>query len=345
MTAVEIAVTFFDDYAARQKRQQVLTIDELAALIRHTSAPTKDELPWLKLMRFGNAATPAGSLRHDRNVLTISGVEADYDGERVSFSEAVEIADKAGLLAIIYTSPSHSPARPRWRVLAPTSGEYPPKDRARLLGRLNGLYRGIFARESWSLSQSYFYGSVAGNPAHQVELVDGQPIDLLDELDAVWLGPHATPNKNRIADIGDGSEARDDAELIRRIVTGEGFHVELAALAARYIGRGIAARDVVAILRSLMLAHPAEARDPRWHDRFREIGTIVTSAARKFVPEAERRRAIARLTHRCIRRGHSGIEIKAAILDEARRINLAPEPALDIGRAILRGILKDRHDA
>jgi hypothetical protein len=342
MTEQRITVTFFADHAAKQKRQEFLTIEELAALARDTTAPTKDQLPWWKLARFGNAVTRHGSLRHDQNVLAISGVEADYDGERVSFSEAVEIAEKAGLKAILYTSPSHSLARPRWRVLAPTSREYPPKDRARLLGRLNGLYRGIFAKESWSVSQSYFFGRVAANPAHQVEPVDGQPIDLLDELDTIWLGKHATPTV--VADLGESSEAREDAELVRRIVSGDGFHVELAALAARHIGRSMAARDVATILRGLMLAHPDGARDQRWHDRFREIGTIVTSAARKFVPEAERRRAIARLTHELVRRGRSGPEIQPAVLAEAQRINLAPDAALDIARGILRDIMEGRRN-
>ncbi len=30
-------------------------------------------LPWLKLARFGDLLSPKGSLRHDRNVLTIDG--------------------------------------------------------------------------------------------------------------------------------------------------------------------------------------------------------------------------------------------------------------------------------
>jgi hypothetical protein len=136
-------VTFFDDYAAQKKHERLVTLDDLVTLIRGTSAVEKSALPWLKLARFGAAKTARGSLRHDRNVIAISGVEVDYDGERISFDAAIETAAKAGLLAILYTSPSHMAERPRWRILAPASREYPPADRARLLGRLNGLYRGI----------------------------------------------------------------------------------------------------------------------------------------------------------------------------------------------------------
>jgi hypothetical protein len=148
-------------------------------------------LPWIKLARFGDVKSDKKSLRHDGNVTAITGVEADYDGEVISFDEAVEVAEKARLLAIVYTSPSHTDAAPRWRVLCPTSGELPPDQRRFLMARLNGLYRGIFAAESWALSQSYFYGSVDNNPDHRVEIVDGEFIDLLDELDLIAIAKPA----------------------------------------------------------------------------------------------------------------------------------------------------------
>ena len=174
----------------------MLSCDELADMIRGTTAPEKNRLPWLKLARFGAARTARGSLRHDRNVIAISGVEVDYDGERIRFDAAVDTAAKAGLLAILYTSPSHMAERPRWRILAPASREYPPADRARLLGRLNGLYRGIFARESWTLSQSYYYGRVDAAPAHRVEIVEGEPIDQLDDLDLICGRAAATDDSS-----------------------------------------------------------------------------------------------------------------------------------------------------
>ncbi len=146
--ATRVTVSFFESVAGDRKRQQEISLPELVELIRETSAPAKDELPWLKLARFGNARTSKGSYRHDRNVIAITGIEADYDAEQIGFDEAVEIAEKAGLLALIYTSPSHTEARPRWRVLCPTSREYPPATRREFLGRLNGLYRGVINRST-----------------------------------------------------------------------------------------------------------------------------------------------------------------------------------------------------
>ena len=133
--------------------------------------------------------------------------EGDYDGEALGVDYAVEIAEKAGLFALVYTSPSHAPLAPRWRVLCPTSREHPPAARMHLLARLNGLYRGVFSSESWTLSQAYFFGSVNRSPEHRVELVEGEAIDELDELDHIAIGA-PEPRRRRAAD---GSAVSGDA--------------------------------------------------------------------------------------------------------------------------------------
>lgn len=84
-------------------------------------------------------------------------------------------------------------------------------------------------------------------------------------LDLLPLLSKATPTEGS----GDG---RADAELVRAIATSEGFHAELCALAARYIGRGISATATVETLRGLMLAHPEAARNDRWRVHSRAGG-------------------------------------------------------------------------
>lgn len=158
MSTNAVAVTFFADRASRLSRQEMLPLSDLAGIIGKMTAGEKDRLPWLKLATFGTARSEKGALRHDGNLRTVSGCEGDYDGEVVSFDAAVETAEKAGLQCLIYTSPSHTPERPRWRILAPCSAELPPEERYRLVARLNGLYSGIFAAESFTLSQSYYLG-------------------------------------------------------------------------------------------------------------------------------------------------------------------------------------------
>ena len=342
MALFSFALTLFADVHAKTMRAASMTLDEMARHARGTTALAKERLPLWKLATFGYACTKKGSLRSDENLHAITGVEADYDGEIVDFDEAVETAEKLGLRALIYTSPSHTPRRPRWRIMCPISRGMAPGQRSTLMGRLNGAYEGIFSRESWTLSQAFYFGSVAGNPAHRVEVVEGQPIDLLDELDEIWLGPPASPAGEPVSA---GEEAREDAELVRRIVTGEGFHTELCALAARYIGRSMGNDTVVDLLQGLMLSHSEAARDARWHERYRSIDGIVKSAHRKYGSGVEGRRAIARITYRMVRQRRPADDIRAAVLSEAEQRGISPKSAVAIASAILREKVEGRRHA
>ena len=73
-----VIVTFFTNYAATVKREERHTLEALAELIRTTTADTKERLPWLKLARFGDILSDKNSLRHNDNVIAISGVEVDF---------------------------------------------------------------------------------------------------------------------------------------------------------------------------------------------------------------------------------------------------------------------------
>ena len=183
----EVVVTFFANHAAATKREETLTLEALATLIHSTTANAKEQLPWLKFARFGDTRTEKGSLRHNANVRAITGLEGDYDRGEMSLAEAKDRAARAAIAVIIYPSPSYTPERPKWRVLCPFSQEYPPAARDRFMARLSGLFDGIFSRESWTLSQSYFYGRVA-NPDHHATVFEGTPIDLADQLDEAAIG-------------------------------------------------------------------------------------------------------------------------------------------------------------
>jgi hypothetical protein len=192
-----LTVTFFGDKAALIKDERCLSLAELAGFIRDTSRGDKKKLPWLKPARFGDVRTDHGSLRHDDNVLAITGIAVDYDGEKVSLDEGVETLTKAGISSLAYTSPSHTENAPRWRVLCPLSRELPPDQHERLVSRLNGVLGGLLTRESWTLSQAYYFGSVANNPSHDVRIVPGTSIDLRAELDANAVGRPERPKLER----------------------------------------------------------------------------------------------------------------------------------------------------
>src|SRR4029453_8122508 len=134
--AQTIGITFFADVAASALETKDITLWDLRARILTTVANAKADLPLLKLARFGDQRSKKNSLRHDANVTAVTGIEADYDGERVKFDIAAAILKKARLQGLIYTSPSNTPKKPRWRVLCPTSCDLPPDQRGRLMARL-----------------------------------------------------------------------------------------------------------------------------------------------------------------------------------------------------------------
>jgi putative DNA primase/helicase len=184
----KVHVTIFRDVAAARLAVAEWTPDELADKLGQLKTyPSKKDLPLIKLARFGEQRSASGSLRHDGNVVAISGIEADYDGGKVSLAEAQQMLHEHNISAVLYTTPSHGEDRPRWRVLCPTSQPYPPNERTRLVARLNGALGGILAPESFALSQSYYIGKVEGVPYSHAR-VRGQFIDLLPELDAKAIG-------------------------------------------------------------------------------------------------------------------------------------------------------------
>lgn len=179
-----LSVTFFPDHGAASATREALSLRQLLPKVLTTTAPSKAALPWVKLAAFGDQRTPKGSLRHNANVQTIDGIEGDYDQEVTSVDEAAALLRRAGLAAMLYTSPSHMPDLPRWRVLCPTSKPIDAQQRTALTARLNGVLGGTLSVESFTLSQAYYLGSVAGNPSHVALLVDGRAIDEAGELDA-----------------------------------------------------------------------------------------------------------------------------------------------------------------
>jgi hypothetical protein len=205
-----IVITTFRDAGASTKRQGETTLRGLIPMLRETRAPSKADLPWLKLAAFGDARTDKGSLRHNSNIIHIYGIEADYDGEQMTLSRARQIIGSAGLAAILYTSPSHTADRPRWRVLCPTSKPLLGSERAGLLSRLNGLFLGALADESFVLSQSYYYGAIHGAPDHTVIAIDGGFIDHAHQLNAGALG-RSVPKKPQAAAAGTAPRLDGDA--------------------------------------------------------------------------------------------------------------------------------------
>ena len=69
-----IRTTFFRNKSAATLTARDMSLEELRELIRGKNADIKDDLPWLKLATFGGKRSDKGSLRHDANVISISGI-------------------------------------------------------------------------------------------------------------------------------------------------------------------------------------------------------------------------------------------------------------------------------
>jgi hypothetical protein len=187
-------ITTFPDVHAKTKAEHDMTWPALVSMLDSpANFATKAGAPLLKLGTFGDRrAEKSNCLRFDDNMLVITGIEGDYDGEQVAPTEAIERLERHGIRACVYTSPSHTDGKPRWRVLAPLSTELPKGQRDMLVRRLNGALGGILTSESFTDSQTYYYGRVNGHPYACLvtfdDPEDGQCINELPKLDEIAIG-------------------------------------------------------------------------------------------------------------------------------------------------------------
>ena len=278
-------------------------------MVLRTQRSTKVKLPWWKMARFGDVRSDKGnSLRHDGNMLDFTGIELDYDKEQMSFDEAREILKAMNVRCIIYTSPSHTEAAQRFRVMMPTSRPLPTKMRAKLVERVNKRFGGVFASESFTLSQSYYYGAAKDNPApdHRAEVLDGRFIDLCDELPAEPVKETTSKtekplNAYQLFGVEVGVRRLDDGprgflEHLARVGDGEslgGFNDPLTRSAAAYAsenGADFSRAELKRVLRKAINDAPKKAtRKPADIKRYLSdayLDDIIDSAVRKFADDS-----------------------------------------------------------
>jgi hypothetical protein len=170
-----------------------VSLRDLESWVRESAGDSKADLPLLKLGVFGNQKNAKGWYRHDENLRAIFGVECDYDGEQLSLEAAARLLRKAGVACLLYTTPSHTLAKPRWRVLAPCTNGCDPSERACYVARINGALGGVLKGESFALSQIFYFGGIEGQAQPQTILVDGAFIDNLSRLDVGAIGKGGAP--------------------------------------------------------------------------------------------------------------------------------------------------------
>jgi phage/plasmid-associated DNA primase len=202
-------VTFFKNKAAKSLEVEDLTLEQLQDKIVVAEAPTKQKLHWLKLATFGNKRGEGGSLRNNDNVEKVSGAELDYDGEKLTIQQGKALFEEHGIRALLHSSPSNSIGKPRWRALLPFSRELQPADRTRIVQSVMKTLGNIFAAESVTLSQSYYFGHVAGTPPIEAVITSG------DFADVVLSNPYLNFDPAELQGVGIDVDAELDAMRYR----------------------------------------------------------------------------------------------------------------------------------
>lgn len=243
-----ITYTLFPDVWPRTKTERADTPwDVLVANIRN--APTyidKSHCPLISIGEYGDLMS-AGKhpiLRHAGNIKRIFGIEIDYDGEQVPIEEAAALLQGANICAVLYTSPSHTPQRPRWRALMPLSEPAIPEKREEYVGRANRILGGIATRESFTLSQSFYIGRVR---AAEYVVIDtqGRMIDLAYDIEPLYyVGKGHDSENNR--------DLRSDAELREAFARGEDRYQAMLKLSSRWAARGMEQDDIESALSALL---------------------------------------------------------------------------------------------
>lgn len=209
-------------------------------------------------------------MRHDANVVAITGVEADYDGEQMPFAEAVERLRKAGIKCVVYTSASHLAVKdnkqrgPRWRVLVPLSVEYPPGYRRAFLDYVNEVLGGVIARESWALSSSYYCGRVDG-VTYEATTLEGRFLDEVVEPKAIPLSSAPAPDVPEWRHVElDALLIDDETKALIRNGTDKGGRSEAVMTAANALARArVNPDDILRVLSDPAYAISAKALENR----------------------------------------------------------------------------------
>jgi len=208
-----LIVTQFPNLGANKKRELELSLNDLALKIESAKAPHKRKLQLLSGVSFGDVLTERKSLRSRKNAKAVYAIFVDYDDGEFSLEEAAEILREADIAALIYTTPSHgAPGKGnRWRAVFILSVPRSPDAYADLVARVNGLFGGALADESFDYWQSYFFGSVGGQKRVETLLIGGSRcIDEADELEAVAIGPSRPPSAIMESEAADAEDQSDN---------------------------------------------------------------------------------------------------------------------------------------
>lgn len=134
--------------------------------------------------------------RSNQNLKILYGIDCDYDAGEHSPEYAVSIFNALGVEAIVCTTASHTPEKPRFRIFCPFSEPQYSQCHEHYVKLIDGFLGNILAKESYTPSQSYFLGSLA--TGHPVNVYHSSGVC----IDAFPPCPSATQHQNLIEHSG-----------------------------------------------------------------------------------------------------------------------------------------------
>jgi len=158
-----ISITWLSAAAIAAVRQEKLSLPQLAHRILSTTVLKNSDLPWFSL--------------HDYQLVEVSGINAQCGS---AFEPACELVRKNKIRALIFQNPTTPPTL---QIIVPFSESMSPEKLPALAARLNGVFRGKLAAESFDPTAQCRYGSV-GTQNIEINDIDGDFIDLRADLDA-----------------------------------------------------------------------------------------------------------------------------------------------------------------
>lgn len=217
----------------------------IEALRNEPEHATKHECRLFNMANFSDKKTRLGSLRSNDNIINITGLVGDHDDGSMSIDQAVDALERCHVKGCVYPSASHTVDHPRWRVVVPLQSAVSVAEHSYFMNRLNGALGGVLASESWTASQSFFFGPIEGKQ-YDVRITfddpeDGGFIDDLHELDSLALGKQIL-GRNAPTGLQAVSSAKESAGRLLR--EGDGRREFLKSMIAAASNAGLSFEDI-----------------------------------------------------------------------------------------------------
>ncbi len=285
--------TVFEDVKATSMTQHDGSWAEFQDLITGAPRGPKSQARLVKMAEFDGKQNAKNCYRTDESMVSICGIECDYDGGHVTPYEAAYLLRQAGIQAAVITTHGHTPQAPRWRVYAPTSVTLPPEARLELVERMNTVLGGILAGESFTASQAFYIGGPADESIEWIFL-HSVATGYIDQMVDIPRTPktatihqlHPTSDFDHEPGVAFAEPTRTltDADLISKICSGDDIHGNMLILFGRMVHRG----DSPAMMHIAAIGMATEIQKSRGVERAQEFMSEVRRAVRGAVEKGYR---------------------------------------------------------